>query len=619
MFDFDRRSDTAAPRARILGIAIVLLGHLLLFPIHAQAQSLPDPSREQQLFQQRQEAQRRALSTQPDIRLETPSSQPAGRLAEEAPCFPIVAVQWLYLAQDTEQIAPQATQQAAPQTEAALSASPIADWLPWLDAALAGEQKNDAPTGRCIGIAGVRTLQERAQNALLQHGFVTSRVLAPPQNLSTGLLRLGILPGRIHTVRLAQPQTPRATLWNALPLQSGQILNVRDMEQGLENLKRIPTADANIRIEPAAASDAASALAQSDIVVDYQQRFPLRVNLGIDNSGTKQTGKYQASATLFYDNALTLNDVFYLNVGHDLGSPGSASAYGGHEGYGTHSYAMQYELPLGYWLLSLSGNQYRYHQTLAGATIPIVYSGTSASKELHLSRVVQRDAQGKTTVGLKAWQRSANNAINGTEVAVQRRVQAGWELSGERQQFLGQASLSARVAYKKGTGAFGALPAPEELFKEGTSRMGLVKTDVSLTMPLKLGTHPARWSSVWRAQHNTTRLTPLDLFSIGGRYTVRGFDGERQLAAERGWLWRNDLGLALGQSGQELYAGVDYGQVSGPSAANLLGRHLAGAVIGVRGAYAGLQYDVSVGAPISKPQHFVTPRSTVSFNLNWLF
>lgn len=574
--------------------------------VPARAQVLPDPALEQQLFQQRQEAQRRALIPQPDIRLETPAVQPTGRLVDESPCFLIHVVQWQY----------------APRADTAVSATPVADWLPWLDTALAGDQADDAPTGRCIGVAGVRTLQERAQNALLHNGYITSRVLAPPQDLSSGVLRLSILPGRIHAVRLAQPQTPRATLRNALPLQAGQILYLPDIEQGLENLKRVPTADADIRIEPATANSsdlAVSALAQSDVVVDYRQRFPLRLNLGIDNSGTRQTGKYQATATLFYDNALTLNDVFYLSVGHDLGSSGSASAYGGSSGYGTHNYAMHYEVPLGYWLLSVSGNQYRYHQTLAGATIPIVYSGVSAGKEVNLTRVLQRDARGKTTLGLKAWQRSASNAINGTDVGVQRRVQAGWELSGERQQFLGNTSVSARLAYRKGTGAFGSLPAPEELFGEGTSRMGLVKADVALNMPLNWGTHSLRWNSVWRAQHNTTRLTPLDLFSIGGRYTVRGFDGERQLAAERGWLWRNDLSLALGQSRQELYLGLDYGQVGGPSAVNLLGRHLAGAVIGMRGAYAGVQYDLAAGSPLSKPQYFVTPRTTVSFNLNWLF
>ena len=49
-----------------------------------------------------------------------------------------------------------------------------------------------------------------------------------------------------------------------------------------------------------------------------------------------------------------------------------------------------------------------------------------------------------------------------------------------------------------------------------------------------------------------------------------------------GVLILNDIGWAMGQSGVELYAGADYGQVSGQSTVGLLGQHLAGAVIGAR-------------------------------------
>lgn len=50
------------------------------------------------------------------------------------------------------------------------------------------------------------------------------------------------------------------------------------------------------------------------------------------------------------------------------------------------------------------------------------------------------------------------------------------------------------------------------------------------------------YSGLIRAQWNRTPLTPQDRFAIGGRYTVRGFDGETSLMGERGWLLRNDIG-----------------------------------------------------------------------------
>ena len=85
------------------------------------------------------------------------------------------------------------------------------------------------------------------------------------------------------------------------------------------------------------------------------------------------------------------------------------------------------------------------------------------------------------------------------------------------------------------------------------------------------------------------------------------------------WLIRNDIGWGIGQSGAELYTGLDYGHVGGPSTKYLLGNHLAGAVIGVRGAWKNLNYDLFVGAPVWKPEGYRTARVTAGFNLNVSF
>ena len=103
---------------------------------------------------------------------------------------------------------------------------------------------------------------------------------------------------------------------------------------------------------------------------------------------------------------------------------------------------------------------------------------------------------------------------------------------------------------------------------------------------------------------------------------MRGFDGESSLMAERGWLVRNDIGWALGQTGAELYVGIDHGEVGGASAQYLLGKRLTGGVIGLRGALPlpkGLSYDVFVGAPIKKPEGYRTAKTTAGFNLNFTF
>ena len=109
------------------------------------------------------------------------------------------------------------------------------------------------------------------------------------------------------------------------------------------------------------------------------------------------------------------------------------------------------------------------------------------------------------------------------------------------------------------------------------------------------------------------------LFRSGGRYTVRGYDGESVLSAERGWFWRNEWSFSLGDSGQEFYAGLDTGQVGGSSSDLLVATKLTGAVMGLRGAIHNLQYDLFIGKPINKPDNFNTASSAAGFSLSASF
>ncbi|MBG7618777.1 ShlB/FhaC/HecB family hemolysin secretion/activation protein [Herbaspirillum sp. AP02] len=130
---------------------------------------------------------------------------------------------------------------------------------------------------------------------------------------------------------------------------------------------------------------------------------------------------------------------------------------------------------------------------------------------------------------------------------------------------------------------------------------------------------PFEYSSTLRAQWNRGQLPPQDQFSIGGRYTVRGFDGELTLQAERGWFLRNELALALGDSGQELFAGVDTGAVAGPMTQYLTGRRLTGAALGLRGSLAKMSYEISLATPLARPDGFATAALTGGFSLQWSF
>jgi hemolysin activation/secretion protein len=130
---------------------------------------------------------------------------------------------------------------------------------------------------------------------------------------------------------------------------------------------------------------------------------------------------------------------------------------------------------------------------------------------------------------------------------------------------------------------------------------------------------PLRYMGTVSAQNSPSVLYPTEYFSIGSRYTVRGFDGNTMLAAEKGAFMRNDLELPILQTGQALYVGLDGGEVFGPEAHNLLGRRLAGAVIGLRGGlFQHVSYDAFIGGPLYEPARFPNHGPVAGFSVSFL-
>lgn len=564
-------------------LASVLCSALWVSP--AAGQVVRDPAEQrrdlerditEQRRAQERDAQQRDLSLpQRDVRPDAPPAVPAARLPQgETPCFVVRELQ--LRGQDAQRFA-------------------------WVLDQLGGPDGQDGPLQRCLGAEGVGVVTQRARSALMARGFVTSHVLAETQDLAQGQLVLTAIPGRIRQIRFEDPQQLRTPSWkSALPARPGDVLNLRDIEQGLENLKRVPTAEADIDIVPT------DHPGESDLVIRWRQRLPMRLNLSVDDSGARSTGRYQSSVTLSLDSPLGLNDLFYIGAQGDLG--------GGDPGRrGTNGHSLHYSLPWGNNLLAIDLSKNRYFQSVAGLAQDYTYRGNSASQSIALSRLLHRDAVHKTTLQLQAFARQSRNFIDDTEVEVQRRQVGGWQLGVEHRAFLGEGTLDLGLSYRRGTGAFGALAAPEEAFGEGTSRFALVQAYVRWQQPFRLGTQAWRYSGQWRGQANRTPLSPQERFAIGGRYSVRGFDGESSLSAERGWSLRNELSTPLGGSGQSVFVGLDHGEVGGPSADFLIGKRLTGAVLGLRGGMGPMQYEVFAGWPLRKPEGFRTAHMTVGF------
>nr|WP_312964556.1 ShlB/FhaC/HecB family hemolysin secretion/activation protein [Stenotrophomonas indicatrix] len=552
------------------------------------AQQVGDPGAQELLRQQeRERVLREQQESRPDVRLENSQGEQGERLpTQEQPCVRIDRI---------------------------VLEGEGAKGFQW--ALAAADPREDPASGRCLGTEGINVVMKRVQNAIIARGYVTTRVLSAPQDLNTGTLTLSVVPGRFREAVFTEADGRHPAIANALPIRSGGLLNLRDIEQGLENLQRVPTVTADIKIAPADGEGAAPG--QSDLNIDWKQRSPVRASLTLDDAGSQGTGKLQANATLSLDNPLGLNELFYVSAGRGV--------FNG-EGKDTNSWTAHYDVPYGYWLFGATASAYDYSQTVVGAYESYDYSGRSGNAEARVDRLLLRNAKTKLGIYGRGWQRTSKNYIDDTEIEVQRRRTSGWELGLTHKQFIGAATLDATLAYRRGTGAFHALRSPEEMAQawdpilplEGTSRMKLITADAQFSVPFQLGKQRLRYTAAWRAQWNRTPLSPQDRFAIGGRYTVRGFDGESSLSGERGWSLRNDLSLGIG-GGQEFYVAADYGRIGGPSAQWQSGRDLAGMALGLRGGWQQLSWDGFVGSALHKPSNFPTDYTTFGFSLAWRY
>ncbi|KVU84300.1 hypothetical protein WK76_25090 [Burkholderia ubonensis] len=574
---------------------VVLLSVAWLIPMAVSAQQAPTPAdqaaaaranaeQDRQTQQQREAQQRDTAVRASSVRSDVPKAEAYLALPVETPCFRIDR-----FTLDVPSSLPDA---AKAQGASALPMDRFAfarEWLNHYD-------------GQCVGKQGVDVLVKGLSHAILARGYVTTRVLVPEQDLSSGTLKLSLIPGVIRHVRFADEKL-RGTWKTAFPTGDGELLNLRDLEQGLEQMKRVSSQDVSMQIVPA------DLPGESDVVLDVKRGKPWTVVASIDNSGTRATGKLQGNLSVGIDNPLGLNDVFNIGVSQDLEF--------GDKRLGSHGWNGFYSIPWGYWTTTLSAYTNSYYQRIAGVNQTFIASGNSKTVDFKLARVLARSQNDVLGAYFRLSRRFGKSFIEDTEISQQRRNNTIIEIGLTDRHYFDGAQFDGSLAYRQGIGGFGAQADTLAAGGGPTYRFKMAVLDANLSVPFAIGKQTFRYVGTFHGQYTGDTLYYLDDMTIGSRYTVRGFDGETMLAAARGLYWRNELQMPIGQTGQAVYAGMDYGRVWGPQPIALVGTQLAGAVIGVKGSigtrFGAYAYDLFAGTPVYKPSGFPTARVTVGF------
>lgn len=374
---------------------------------------------------------------------------------------------------------------------------------------------------RRLGVNRINLLLSRLNVRLVDAGYITSRAYVSDQNLAAGTLRLTVVPGIIETLRYDGADLPahgwdRPGLRLALPFAAGDILYLRDIEQGIDQLNRLRGNNVEVKIEPGAAAGGSIV----DIVNKPGRRW--QALLGVDNQGSEVTGMTRYRASVDAGNLLGMME--NLSVGYT----GSLD---------TNALNASLSIPFGYGTMTLLETWSEY-QSLIGTTALML--GTSRNEALAWNYLFHRDRDSKAAFDLSLSRRSANRNINNLELLPQRLavLRAGANRLRRFAVNQGNGQWTLDLGISQGLARLGAdrdaanLPA-------AAARSQFTKVDVAGALLLPIA-GKLSWRGSVSGQTSRVPLFSSEQLFAGGVATVRGF-AESAVGGDRGWLTRNEI------------------------------------------------------------------------------
>lgn len=374
----------------------------------------------------------------------------------------------------------------------------------------------------CMGEQAIGAFIQKINKVYIEAGYITTRAYVPQQDLNDGELLIDVIEGRIEgfvyrvidkngTIKAGKPRK----ISGAFPIKPGDVFQLRDIEQGLDQINRLVSSQAKVDLLPGGKPGT------SIVVITEQRTDQFRGTVSYDNKGSEATGIDRVRFSLDFDDALNLNETYSLSY---LGTRN------------TNVLAVNFSIPYGNWTLSSYGS---YSESLSALTPLSDIFNQTASATIKLERLLLRDAAKKIyAYGLAGYYWNSR-FINITELIPQERTVLS---VGIRQEHFGKTGvLSLDTGFTFGVPFLGADEDLDNLAFD-VPRAEFAKFDGSLSYIHRF--EKASLSSTIAGQWANEPLFSDQQLTIGGWDSVRGYHGS-QVSGERGILTRNEINFSF--------------------------------------------------------------------------
>ncbi|MGC1008252.1 ShlB/FhaC/HecB family hemolysin secretion/activation protein [Pantoea agglomerans] len=520
-------------------------------------------NQQQQRLQQDQQ-QRDALTQAHQVELQKTESAPAS-----GPCFEI------------NQISLQQASLITPDTQKRLVA-------PYIN--------------QCLSLDRINQLVRAISEWYVQRGYITSRAFLTEQNLSHGTLNITVLEGKLEAIHLQGAIARQLNM--AFPTRAGRILNLRDIEQGMEQINRLRTTPVQIEIIPSTQPG------YSIVNLTSTPEFPLTLGLNMDNSGQRSTGIGQLSGSLVGNDLLGVAERWFV-------SGGRSSAFS--DWRDAQNFQAGVSVPYGYGLLDYSYSWSNYHSRFNANSFDWYSNGDNISNRLSGSWVLFRNGEIKTGVQLGLNHYVSHNWLNETLLQSSSRKLTSLQIGFNHTQKIAGGVATLNPMLSRGMPWFDAESdkGKSDDFPKAEFRKWSVSSSYQRPVTQKMW-----WLSSFYAQWSPDRLYGSERLTIGGENSVRGYK-EQYLSGDVGGYLRNELNYslftlpAIGEISTTL--ALDGGWLQSDKQDRYAAGTLWGSSLGLGTRNAHVSTQLSLGIPVSYPNYLAPDRLSVYARVGLVF
>ncbi|WFU04560.1 ShlB/FhaC/HecB family hemolysin secretion/activation protein (plasmid) [Rhizobium sp. CB3171] len=449
-------------------------------------------------------------------------------------------------------------------------------------------------TNRCVGVSEINGLLRDLTHLYLDKGFVSSRVYVPAQDIAgTKVLRLVAVEGTLADIYInGKPAPGSGVIATAFPGMKGEITNLRDIEQGLDQINRLTSNNAKTAMLPGKADGT------SILNIENKPDHPWLLSVGNSNLGEEQTGYSKSSASVGYDNLFGINDQWsfgYERTGPDY--PWRDDGQGR-----SNSYSGNASVPYGDWTFSVNGSWYEYNSSVPGNFGTLQTSGDSKQLGVGADRVIFRDKDSITTFNSGLTYKETNNFLLGSKIEVGSRKYTVGDLGISHSRRMLGGLWVFDLSYSQGLNLFDAVGPGDVGAGDADPRFSKFTGTITATKPIEVAGQHLEIDSLVTGQYSPDNLFGAEQISVGGYSTVRG-TRETMLFGNNGFFVRNDLVWRTqpfagnGELAKILgefrpYVGLDYGRIASQARYHIEGGDMFGWTVGAKLAGGHVNFDI---------------------------